>query len=382
MTSIQDLEVNIKGNFYEAGGYAKVNRNLAIGLSSLGAKVTIESLGNQLNAASLRKEESKNLSKIKGQPSRNAIRIDSILPSLTHVSNGKYNILYTTIESYTVQEQFLSVAKQYNEIWVTSDFCKRILSQHIQNIPIFVMPCSIDTDFYSKKCEPHSFSPPLRDFVFISVFGWNYRKGPDVLLKTYLSEFTSDDDVSLLLVTRYQGKEDKSQIIKNSISESIKRYGGDKPPHIARYSKVTLEEDMPSIYRSGNAFILLTRGEGFGLPFAESSLCGLPVIGTNCSGQSMFLTNNNSTLIDIDALVPLQPGINNVDYWDNQKFPALTSPKVISDAKESMRNIYNDISKAKSKNKILQQKIAEEYSIPAVVNLVAKRLLEIKEKIQ
>ena len=96
----------------------------------------------------------------------------------------------------------------------------------------------------------------------------------------------------------------------------------------------------------------------------------------------MFLTNNNSTLIDIDALVPLQPGINNVDYWDNQKFPALTSPKVILDARESMRNIYNDISTAKSKNKILQQKIAEEYSIPAVANLVAKRLLEIREKIK
>jgi len=44
-----DIEVKIRGHFYEAGGYAKVNRNLAIGLSKLGIKVQIDSINNRVN---------------------------------------------------------------------------------------------------------------------------------------------------------------------------------------------------------------------------------------------------------------------------------------------------------------------------------------------
>jgi len=37
--------------------------------------------------------------------------------------------------------------------------------------------------------------------VFLSVFKWEYRKGWDVLLKSYLKEFSKDDWVALYLLT-------------------------------------------------------------------------------------------------------------------------------------------------------------------------------------
>jgi hypothetical protein len=41
-----------------------------------------------------------------------------------------------------------------------------------------------------------------KPFVFISAFKWEMRKGWDVLLQAYLSEFTAEDDVELYILTK------------------------------------------------------------------------------------------------------------------------------------------------------------------------------------
>jgi glycosyltransferase involved in cell wall biosynthesis len=47
---------------------------------------------------------------------------------------------------------------------------------------------------------------------------------------------------------------------------------------------VTLEVpaiDMPQLYKSADAFVLPSRGEGWGLPLMEAMAMELPTIGTN-----------------------------------------------------------------------------------------------------
>lgn len=54
------------------------------------------------------------------------------------------------------------------------------------------------TSFSSGSRSSH----PRKPFVFISTFKWEQRKGWDVLLQAYLSEFTSEDDVELYILTK------------------------------------------------------------------------------------------------------------------------------------------------------------------------------------
>ena len=103
--------------------------------------------------------------------------------------------------------------------------------------------------------------------------------------------------MSLLLVCKSQKGSD---YIKKEVKKYLDEFGGDNPPHVVRCSKSIPEKEMPSLYRACDAFVLFSRGEGLGLPYCEASLCGLPVIGTNCSGHSMFLNHDNSRLIDPD----------------------------------------------------------------------------------
>jgi len=374
------IEVKLRGSFLELGGYAKVNRNLTKGLSDLGVNVAVEPTSTRNNQ--LTEEELNDLMKYNKQVSKNAIVIESVIPTFGSGSFGRYRILYTTIESETIPQQFIDIVKTYNEVWVVSDFCKEILLKYgINDRPIYVIPNTVDNYLYIEDGDKYKFKPELKDFIFISVFGWSYRKGYDVLLKSYLKEFSGDDNVSLLIVSRNHLGFHKNDVIRDEISKFIEKCGGNNPAHIARCSKFIPEKIMPSIYRACDAFVLFTRGESYGIPYVESSLCGLPVIGTNCTGQTMFLKKDNSFLLDVDDIQPLEQGLMQVHYWDNQMFPVLRSEETIKSAGKLMRYVYENYDEAKEKNLQLSRYISENYNIERVAKLAKKRLSEIWRKL-
>jgi len=381
MPSGIEPEVIIKGHFYEAGGYAKVNRNLAFGLAKSGINVEIDAT-NKLKS-DLNEIEARALNSLTRKVGNKAIRIDSIIPSFSRISpKMPYRILYTTIEATTVPEQTVNVCNAYDELWVTSDFCKTVLEEAGVKRPILVMPASVQTNLYHENHEAHEFRPKLKDFVFVSLFGWGYRKGYDALLRAYLEEFDGDDDVSLLIVSRYQQSSKRSDVIRQEIEKFIKKYGKGNPAHIARCSRVIPEHELPRIYKACDAFVLPSRGEGFGLPYCEASLCGLPVIATNHSGQTMFLNKDNSSLVDIDTLAKVTPGSSHVHYWDNQMMPSLKSNAFIQDLGSAMRDVYENYDEACKKNKLLQSDLRESYSFSVNAERASKRLKEIWQEVR
>lgn len=381
MDSGAEPEVIIKGHFYEAGGYAKVNRNLAMGLSGLGVKTEISPITSRRN--DLNELEVRSLSQLRKKVGSKAIRIDSIIPTFGEVSpRASYRILYTTVEAASVPDQIVQVCGQYDEIWVTSDFCKDVLTRSNVRKPIYVMAPGTATTLFNEQSKPHEFRPSLKKFVFCSLFGWSYRKGYDALLRSYLSSFTGADPVTLLIVSRYQYAAERSGIIRDEIEKSIKRYGGKNPAHIVRCSRVVPEHELPKIYRACHAFVMPSRGEGFGLPYVEAALCGLPCIATNHGGQTMFLKGHNSVLVDIDRMEKVQKGTMHVHYWDEQMFPALKSDEFIANFGGAMRDVYEYHDEALARNKLLQQELIANYSFSASAKRAKQRIDEIWQKLK
>lgn len=381
MSSGKSLEVIIKGHIYDATGYGKVNRNLALGLASLGANVEIDPLNTARN--DLNEMEVRALAPLRRKIGGHAIRIDSIIPTFSEISaRMPYRILYTTIEATTVPDQIGKICEQYDEIWVTADFCKEVLLKKNVKRPIYVMPPGIHTGLYNENAQPHEFRPALKPFVFCSLFGWSYRKGYDALLKSYLKAFTGDDPVTLLIISRFQYASERSGFIKDEIDKFIKQYGGNNPAHIVRCRRVIPEYEMPRIYRACNAFVLPSRGEGFGLPYCEASLCGLPVFSTNHSAQTMFLKGDNSVLVDIDHLEKVQKGWMHVHYWDGEMFPCLKTDAFIDNLAGAMRDVYECYDEAKDRNRNLQKLIKRDYAFAVSAQRAKDRLDEIWEKVK
>jgi glycosyltransferase involved in cell wall biosynthesis len=375
-----DIEVRLHGIFYDAGGYGKVNRNLALKLHEAGIKVKVDPKKSQNQ---LKENELKPIVDLtKTAISRNHISIDSVIPSFAEYSTGKYRILYTTIESYSVPKQFLECCQMYDEIWITSPWSASILKEHVDK-PIYVIPAGVNPALYTEDGPRFDFKPNIKGFTFLSVFGWGYRKGYDVLLKAYFEEFSADDDVSLLISSRYQSGSSRfhRNKIRDDIDNIMKMYPNKDMPHVVRYSQVIPEQQMPQLYRAADCFVLPTRGEGSNLCSPEASLCGTPVIMTNVSGQQMYLREDNAFLIEMDHITEMKTGQMHLHYWDGQKFPALTSQKVIDQLKEAMRYIVNHPNEAKKRNKKLQKLIKEEFTWNNTANAAIRRLREIKKEI-
>ena len=67
-------------------------------------------------------------------------------------------------------------------------------------------------------------------------------------------------------------------------------------------------EDLSGLFLMADAYISLHRSEGFGLTIAEAMYFGKPVIATNYSGNTDYMNDSNSYLVDY-ILTPLQESV-------------------------------------------------------------------------
>lgn len=353
------IEIILRGHFYETTGYSKVNRNLALNLYRKGCLVEIDPISFKNN--DMNEMEAKVFSMFRRPVGNSAIQIDSVIPTQGKPLKNHYNILYTTSEALSVPKQFIDISSGYDEIWVTSSFSKRAFEDSGCARKVTVVPPIQNGNMYKENVLPYSFRPKLKSFVFLSVLTWGYRKGSDALIKAFARSFSASDDVSLLLLVA-----EKSKTVQEEIKAEIRKELGSFSPHICLCTKYIPEYQLPSFYKACNAFVLPSRGEGFGLPFCEASLCGLPVISTEYGGQLDFLSHENSTLIPIDRLERAKNGATGVHYWDGLYFPSLSSDDFIDRLGQSMRNMVNNYELQVVKNKLLQQKILQLFSGEAV----------------
>lgn len=288
-------EVHWYGHFTSYGGFSRQNRAFAFGLSNRGArvKVDMEPIAVDINNATMKELEF--LSRLTIDETAPKVYCATIPLNMNH--NGK-RIIYTMMESESLQRSYVDKVNLFDEVWVPTHFGKKQFQKYGVNRPIYVMPEGVDTDRYTptEKIDPASLGFDLNKFVFLSVFKWGYRKGFDVLLKAYFDEFSSDDDVSLLLITRCENDNNPNRIVEDV---GYLRSGTDKTddemPHIVVHTKKIPEKTLPKVYNMSDAFVLPTLGEGFcTLPDAQiKTPNGIKKISDISIGDHVFSHKGN-----------------------------------------------------------------------------------------
>lgn len=193
-----------------------------------------------------------------------------------------------------------------DEVWVPSSFNRELFAASgVSAERIQVIPFGIDSTVYDpSRVQPMALAQ-RRGFNFLSVFQWNKRKGWDILIEAYLSAFTANDDVCLYLRT-YPDRI-KTPPIPQRIDAFIRRLGHNpkRIPPIILLDDFIPDASLPSLFAAADAFVLPTRGEGWGIPYMEAMAMGKPVIGTRWSSHLDFMTDENSYLINVEGLVPV-----------------------------------------------------------------------------
>lgn len=362
----------LRGQFLDYSGYAKVNRNLASCIKQNGIDILVNALDSahpRLIGEDLTKSSSFNYT----NSSCSDVVIDSIVPSFDVAKGKKKSILYTTVEAYSIPDSFESIFNKYDEIWTTSNFCKTVISSKY-NKTIKVVPGIVDFNNYKIEGNKLDLSKKAKTFKFISVFNWNYRKGADALIKAYCQAFKNSDDVSLVLVCRKKRISGPASGVKDEVEKEISKLQSKDTPHILRVTKEIHEFQLADLYRSCNCFVLPTRGEGYGLPFLESGLCGLPSIGTKVSAVQDILKEDESILLDIDRLSKVPDNSTGCYFWDGQIMADLTSKDFIDRLSEGMRHMVKNYGHYAEKNIIFRKRISESFSSSNIFNLIKDSL--------
>lgn len=380
------------GPFTDAGGYANMNREIVFRLHNYHILPKVESWPTALQISNLARFH---LSKYAFDFRRvkNFLKIHSFTPHPV-VSHGGRLVFFTMMETETLHPEFVRLCNQCpDEIWVPSNHNRNVFRESGVKKPICVMPLGIDDNLYRStsdlgvikdtSCFVNLLGRPaasgINDFRFISLFGWSYRKGIDILIKSFVEEFNDNDKVALIVCSRHAGSSDlgHQNVIKTDAMRFAKEVRAGKYPQVVLYPHVIPENQMPSIYRMGHVFVHFSRGEGFSLPQIEASASGLPVISCNNTGMSEYLTDDNAYLVKTKEKESCSPEMHWITaFYHGQLFPKLGRDQ-IEQARKHMRFVLNNYPEALEKGKCLRREVFEKYTWQKTTERVSKRIKEI-----
>ena len=267
------------------------------------------------------------------------------------VSIGRYMIERSDFSEGVGMNEFtfLRCAASLNEIWVPTKWCKETFIKLMQSIgfpspQVTVIPEAVETTLF----DPAVYDPEgcnclhISDicsgawndridkrFNLLSIFKWEDRKGWDVLLDSYWNAFSLSDNVHLNMRTyipkfdmkfpnsaemhaeldkritaftknRFNKTLEELPLVEHRMSSSIEvDVDGFSPEDLfaGEYDRELTREEIRDLLHSADAFILPTRGEGWGLPIAEAMAMAMDVVTSDVPGPSAYATNENAYLI-------------------------------------------------------------------------------------
>jgi glycosyltransferase involved in cell wall biosynthesis len=384
-------EVVWRGSFTDLGGYANMNREVCLRLPFHGYKVKADVLATMSQVDSMTMSMLRAMQTTRLENERLATLVVGFVPMAIPPVGGRKVVFYTMMETQSLQSEFVKRCNDgASEIWVPCQFYADVFRYSGVVKPIHVLPLGVNQNIYT----PEAKEPVLRytelpsgevsselpnGFRFMSLFGWSYRKGPDVLCRSFINEFDGDDDACLVIYSRYMGSstDRNKNFIHEEIREYFKEIGKENPPKIFHCGEDVPIDQLPGCYSAADCFVFCSRGEGFGLPLIEAGACGIPVISAYHTSMTEFLDEEVSYLVPPSGYAPANDKLVWIsEYYKDQDFAVMGEDE---EGKFSsyMRRVYDNNGEAKDKAAAFRNRVLSTYTWDECARRVARRLSEI-----
>jgi glycosyltransferase involved in cell wall biosynthesis len=362
-------------------GYADEARAFILGLRERGNEVRAEPLGEPSAAyvKGLDPSLKASLDAATRTPRpKHAIHVLHIPgQTLSRLPGAGFHIARSMFETDGLPASWVPRLNEMDEIWVPTTFNERTFRAAGVTAPIHIVPGGVHADAFA-DVEPLPIDG-LRSTVFLSVFEWSFRKGWDVLLKAWAKAFSAKDDVTLLLRT-YPMKRAGVDIPQADIERQINTYLGKLGTSRKRVAPIVVlhdpvpDADMPRLYATATAYVSCTRGEGWGRPMLEAMAAGKPTIATRWSANLAFMNDDNSLLLDAEAVEAVDQR-EELDFYRGQRWARPSSTHLT----KLLKQVVADPSAAAAIGARARADVAQHWTWGNAVDIAQARLAEISD---
>jgi len=324
---------------------------------------------------------------------------------------GKYNIGITAgMETTAVKGEWIEGCNRMNLVITSSDFAKKTfesMNYEIKNqqgqlqgylkltTPIEVIFEGANTDIYkvieASKVKNIDLSTIKEDFCYLFVGHWMQgdfgedRKNVGLLIKAFFETFKNKSKKPALILKASGGVSsymDKAELLKKIAIIKDTVVANSLPNVYLLHGEFT-DEEMNELYNNPKvkAMVSLTKGEGFGRPLLEFSLTKKPIMTTNWSAHTEFLSKEFTTLMN-GELKNLHPSVLN-DWFVKEAQWFNVNPMEVNhyfkDIFENYKKYQNNANRQayKSKNEFSWDKMFEK-----VDQILTKRIPEFPKEVQ
>jgi hypothetical protein len=318
------MDINITAPFCSTS-YGMVALNVVKELTNLGHKVSAFPIGGiDGNDVPIQFHESLGQSLNNAQyfnPDAPSVRIYHQFDLAQHIGRGK-RVGWPIFELDKFSDLELHHLKAQDELIVCSRWAKEVIENNITTagveLPVKVVPLGVDNTIFF----PAQFKEKNGPTRFINIGKKELRKGHDFILECFEKAFNLDDNVELWMVwgnriLNYKNEQESASWtnmyakspMKNKIFQQwhidhqnniVKKTNYTWDQYKDELSKNQVNEWVPSqnhvakLLQSADCGIFPSRAEGWNLDLLEAMACGLPVITTNYSAHTEYISNENS----------------------------------------------------------------------------------------
>jgi glycosyltransferase involved in cell wall biosynthesis len=273
-----------------------------------------------------------------------------------------YNILRTYWELPKAPTEWAAMLEGIDEIWAPNEFVHHAFRE-IFDGPITIVPPCVDI-----KME-ESFSRPqfgMEDDTFYFTFSFDYfsypaRKNPLGVVEAFRAAFPRGDE-NVGLVIKSTSATGQYREIKAAIQQAAQM-----DPRIKVIDRILSRNEMLSLIEQSDCYVSLHRSEGFGLGMAEAMAFGKPVIGTDYSGSTEFLSERTGFPVAY-RMGPVRRG--EYVYCDGQSWAEPDKDAAV----EAMRRVFYDPAERERRATAGKAFVEEHYGRPKIGRIAAARL--------